>query len=167
VAEDRDRHEFSVAVDEAQRWMGNVDLTWPEQKYSLELTKRRLHQPDFRTRVLRAYKSTCAMCQLRHGELLDAAHILPDAHPQGQPVVPNGLALCKIHHAAYDRNILGVRPDLVIEVQRRVLDEVDGPMLRHGLQDLADQRILVPRVSSEQPDPARLAERYSEFRLAG
>ena len=26
--------------------------------------------------------------------------------------VRNGLALCKIHHAAFDANILGVRPDL-------------------------------------------------------
>src|SRR3954462_10983130 len=107
------------------------------------------------------------MCRLRHPELLDAAHILPDTHPNGLPVVPNGLSLCKIHHAAYDKNILGVRRDLVIEVQPKVLAEIDGPMLRHGLQELAGGRIVVPRSSREQPDPDRLEERYEDFRKAG
>jgi putative restriction endonuclease len=167
VAEESARQEFSVAVDEAQRWMANVDLTWPERRYSLELTKRRLHQQDFRTLVLRAYQSTCAMCDLRHGELLDAAHILRDGHPQGQPVIQNGLALCKIHHAAYDANILGVRPDLVIDVQPRILAEIDGPMLRYGLQELAGHKLTVPRARREQPDQDRLAERYDEFAKAG
>jgi hypothetical protein len=59
--------------------------------------------------VLRAYRDCCAVCRLRHEELLDAAHILPDGHPRGEPVVRNGLALCKLHHAAFDRHILGIR----------------------------------------------------------
>ncbi len=50
------------------------------------------------------------MCRLKHVDLLDAAHILSDSDG-GQPVVTNGLSLCKIHHAAYDRGIVGVRPD--------------------------------------------------------
>jgi predicted restriction endonuclease len=49
----------------------------------------------------------CAVCSLRHGELLDAAHIIGDGKPDGIPIVPNGLSLCKIHHAAYDTNLLG------------------------------------------------------------
>src|SRR5512144_2289313 len=108
------------------------------------------------------------MCRLRHAELLDAAHILPDGHPRGLPVVPNGLSLCKIHHAAFDRNILGVRPDYVIEIRSDVLAEVDGPMLRHGLQDLHRANLAVPpRRTQDQPDPARLEERYERFRAAG
>jgi len=54
---------------------------------------------------------------------------LPDGHPRGEPIVPNGLALCKLHHAAFDRHILGVRPDLVVEVRLDILREVDGPMV--------------------------------------
>jgi putative restriction endonuclease len=106
------------------------------------------------------------MCRLRHAELLDAAHILPDGHPLGNPVVPNGLALCKIHHAAFDSNILGVRPDLVVEVQRRILDEIDGPMLRHGLQELHGSRLLIPRSRASHPDRDRLEYRYEEFSRA-
>ena len=83
-----------------------------------------------------AYNESCAVCSLHHRELLDAAHIIPDSDPLGRgvPVVANGLALCKIHHAAYDANILGIRPDYVVEIHHRLLDEIDGPMLRHGLQ---------------------------------
>ena len=47
-------------------------------------------------------------------ELLDAAHILPDRHPKGEPIVTNGLGLCTIHHSAYDANIIGIDPDTPI-----------------------------------------------------
>ena len=167
VGEDRSRLEFTVAVDEAQRPAGTVDLVWPDKAYAIRLTQQRLHQPVFRTRVLRAYNDTCAICRLRHAELLDAAHILPDSHARGIPVVPNGLALCKIHHAAYDRNIVGIRPDLIVEIQPGVLAEVDGPMLRHGLQEMAGTEIAIPRARDAQPDPDRLQERYTEFLAAG
>lgn len=166
VAEDRERHEFSVAVDEAQRIIDVEHMTPDQRKYSTQLTRRRLHQVQFRAKVLRAYGGTCAMCRLRHPELLDAAHILPDTHPDGQPVVPNGLSLCKIHHAAYDRHIVGVRPDLVVEVRADILAEVDGPMLRHGLQEMQGERLLVPRSRYNQPDQNRLATRYADFRAA-
>jgi putative restriction endonuclease len=106
------------------------------------------------------------MCRLRHADLLDAAHIIRDSDEGGLPVVPNGLALCKIHHAAYDRNILGVRPDLVIDVRRDILDEVDGPMLRHGIQEMAGIRLTVPRQRSAHPDRTNLERRYEEFRAA-
>jgi putative restriction endonuclease len=167
VGEDQHQLEFTVAVDEAQRSMGGIDFAWPDRAYALQLTQRRLHQPVFRTRVLRAYADTCAICRLRHADLLDAAHILPDTHANGLPVVPNGLALCKIHHAAYDRNIVGIRPDLVVEVQPRVLAEVDGPMLLHGLQEMRGVRLTIPRARHAHPDKARLEERYEEFRSVG
>jgi putative restriction endonuclease len=166
VDDDRNRLEFTVAVDEAQRPFGTVDVVWPNKAYALRLTQQRLHQPVFRTRVLRAYNDTCAICRLKHAELLDAAHILPDTHAKGDPVVPNGLALCKIHHAAYDRNIVGIRPDLVVEIQPKILAENDGPMLRHGLQEMAGTRITIPRTAHARPDPDRLEERYQGFRDA-
>jgi len=167
VGEDQQRREFTVAVDVGQRLVDLDALAAPQREYVRRLTNLRLHQPVFRARVLRAYGESCAMCRLRHADLLDAAHILPDTHPRGEPVVPNGLALCKIHHAAYDRNILGVRPDLQVDVQPRVLAEIDGPMLRHGLQEMAGVRLLVPRRIDAQPDPDRLRERYLEFRAVG
>ncbi len=169
AAEERDRQQFVVAVDPAQLMAADLPATavLPDlRNYAERLTRLRLHQPVFRARVLRAYESSCAMCRLRHAQLLDAAHIIADGQPNGQPVLPNGIALCKIHHAAYDSDILGVRPDLVIEVNATVLKEHDGPMLRHGLQALHGSTLVVPRAQAERPDPQRLEERYEEFRRA-
>jgi putative restriction endonuclease len=114
-----------------------------------------------------AYREQCALCRLRHRELLDAAHIIADRDERGEPEVSNGLALCKLHHAAFDREIIGIRPDLIIEVRGDVLLEADGPMLRHGLQGFHGQRIHVPARAPERPDPDRLRERYERFRRAG
>lgn len=136
--------------------------------YVTRMAMVRLHQARFRQRVLHAYSTRCSVCRLHHRELLDAAHILGDRHERGEPVVRNGLALCKIHHAAFDTNILGIRPDHVVEIQTRVLEERDGPMLRHGLQSLHGARLMqVPRRAEDRPDPVRLEERYEQFRAAG
>lgn len=132
--------------------------------YATRPTRTRLHQHGFRTRVLTAYQGRCAMCSLRHSVLLDAAHIVPDGEPGGLAITANGMALCKIHHAAYDELFVGVRPDLVVEVNRDLLEEKDGPMLRHGLQDLHNQRVrVVPRGRIDKPDTERLEWRYERF----
>ena len=138
------------------------------RRYLLAETKRRLHQPLFASRVMLAYDVRCAVCSLHHRELLDAAHIVSDTQATGIPVVPNGMALCKIHHAAYDQNILGMRPDHVIEIHHRLLHEIDGPMLRHGLQQHHGKPLMsVPRRRADRPDPARLLLRYEQFTAAG
>jgi putative restriction endonuclease len=135
--------------------------------YATRIAKQRLHQLTFRHRVLRAYRESCAMCRLHHKELLDAAHILPDTHPEGEPITSNGLALCKLHHAAFDRNIVGVRPDRVIAIRHDILEEIDGSMLRHGLQDLHGQPLLVvPRGERDRPNPEFLTQRYQLFLAA-
>jgi putative restriction endonuclease len=114
----------------------------------------------------RAYITQERLVRVHQAEF-DAAHILPDGHPRGEPIVPNGLALCKIHHAAFDRNILGIRPDLQVEVRSDILEEVDGPMLRYGLQACDKQQLLVPRRPGDKPRPEFLDERYQQFREAG
>lgn len=161
---------FTVAVDDPQAIRGDLPSSVAEaarRAYVTRLARHRLHQVAFRVRVLRAYLQTCAICRLHHAELLDAAHILPDSHPLGDPVVPNGLALCKLHHAAFDRNIIGVRPDFIVEIRPDVLAEVDGPMLLHGLQGFQGGRLVVPRSPALQPNREFLAERYDQFKRAG
>ena len=108
------------------------------RQYVTAVVRQRLHQRGFRERVLRAYQQCCAICRLRHDALLEAAHTLPDIHLFDEPVVPNGLALCKLHHAAFDAYIIGVTPDLEVTVRLDVLQEIDGPMLQHGLQGSGD-----------------------------
>jgi putative restriction endonuclease len=131
--------------------------------YVTATVQRRLHQVAFRERVIRAYRERCALCRLNHRELLDAAHITADTDPEGAPVVSNGLALCKLHHAAFDRMFFAVRPDYRIEVRPAILEESDGPMLIVGLQQIHGQLIDLPASQSQLPDRDRLSRRYEEF----
>jgi putative restriction endonuclease len=168
--EDPDERCFRIALDDKRLIeapaLPSDRAAEARRAYVTRVTLARLHQAGFRERVLRAYQQCCAICRLRHVELLEAAHILPDSDPRGEPVVSNGIALCKLHHAAFDRHILGVRPDLVVEIRRDILDEVDGPMLRHGLQEIAGSSLRVPRAQRDRPDKRFLAERYALFRKA-
>ena len=168
IGNDPVRLTFRIAVDsgllEAVSTAADVVA---RRQYTSRIVRQRLHQASFRLRVLAAYHRQCAMCRLRHDELLDAAHIVGDTDPLGEPAVSNGLALCKLHHAAFDNQIVGIRPDLVIEVRRDVLDEHDGPMLLHGLQGLAGNRIAIPNRLPLQPNRKLLEQRFEVFRKAG
>lgn len=165
---------FSVAVDDATHMEMNIAAnpssavqdTSDEnarRRYVTAAVKVRLHQRTFRERVLVAYQHQCAFCRLRHEELLDAAHIVPDADPMGEPVVYNGLALCKLHHAVFDSNFIGLRPDYVIEVRDDILKERDGPTLAHAIQALHGTHITLPRQLSLRPALGLVETRYKQF----
>lgn len=166
--EERELDQFSLALTEAQRMVQpGSPIEDRMRRYLIRETRQRLHQPVFASQVMLAYEQRCAVCALHHRELLDAAHIIGDTLPHGLPIVPNALALCKIHHAAYDRNIMAIRPDYTVEIHHRLLDETDGPMLLHGLQGRHGQPLMaLPRQRRDKPDPLRLEERYQEFRQA-
>ena len=130
------------------------------------LARRRLHQPLFRSRVLVAYEHRCAICRLPFTELLDAAHIKSDAEG-GKASVSNGLALCKIHHGAFDANILGITPDYQVTIKESVLETFDGPTLQHALKAMHGLTLAqLPHRREERPEPELLEERYSKFLLA-
>ncbi len=162
----------TVAVDDKaslsmpmENWAAD-DGADARRRYITSAVKVRLHQRLFRERVLSAYREQCALCRLRHVALLEAAHITPDSDPGGEPVVTNGVSLCKLHHAAFDQNILAIRPDYVVEIWQEILEEVDGPMLRFGLQEMHGNKINVPRREHLRPDKRALEQRYQSFREA-
>ncbi len=134
-----------------------------ERKYAERLMRQRLHQPAFRAQVISAYETKCAICTLAHGSLLDAAHITPDREEDSSTAVTNGLSLCKIHHTAYDINIVGIDPDYKVHIRQDILQEVDGPMLEHGIKEMNMRSLWIPPAKSKQPDRERLAERFTVF----
>lgn len=166
--EEPDQHQFVIDPDVARgKVTGERPPTEIERRYILHETKRRVHQPLFRAVVLRAYEERCAVCALRPRALLDAAHIVEDSSEEGVAAVRNGLTLCKIHHAAYDSDILGIRPDLIVEIRPDLLDVTDGPMLLHGIQGRHGQGLMaLPRSRAEQPDPELLGRRFERFKSA-
>lgn len=160
---------FTAAVDEKRIALDDSipishDDSFYRRSYLTSHMKVRLHQRSFRERVLTAYQDQCAFCRLKHRELLDAAHIIPDNEEHGDPIVTNGLSLCKIHHAAFDQNIIGITPDYQIKIREDILHEVDGPMLKHGIQELNSQKLILPTHKADWPDRERLEERFQAFR---
>jgi putative restriction endonuclease len=146
-----------------------VQLSPPDlalrREYAMATTRQRLHQPVFRQQVIRAYRSECAICSLRHLDLLEAAHIREDA-AGGEPVVSNGVSMCVLHHRAFDRDVIGIRPDLVVETRASVLGESDGPTLTHALQGVHGRAIRRPTQAEDRPNKQYLEERYERFRAA-
>ncbi|MCP2262433.1 HNH endonuclease [Streptoalloteichus tenebrarius] len=166
AVDEPDQLQVAIALTEDQiRDKSEKAPTEIERRYARQVTRQRLHQPMFRTQVLRAYGERCAVCGLPYQELLDAAHIRPDSHPDGHPVVSNGLALCRLHHAAFDAGLLGIRPDLHIEIHPRVrADKGDDPVSRHGLRELHGRRLAhVPGARRDRPDPTALEARYRDY----
>lgn len=167
VADHPEAREFSLDLTElGARHLDGLAADAPARAYRAQIVRARMHQARFREAVLRAYQSCCAICRLKRAELVEAAHIVGDADG-GEPVVPNGLALCKLHHAAFDRHILGIRPDLRIVIRQDILEEVDGPMLLHGLQGFHDAKLSVlPRRVADRPSSDFLERRWERFRSA-
>lgn len=71
--------------------------------------------PQFRQAVLEAYENCCAMCGLQL-ELIEAAHLVPHAHPSGIDVVPNGIALCALHHKSLDTGLIYIDANYNIQI---------------------------------------------------
>jgi len=135
-----------------------------ERRYALREVKQRLHQASFREAVIAAYAGRCAVSGLPEQRLLDAAHIIADRNePLGQPVVPNGIPLSKIHHAAFDAHLIGIDPDFRVHVANRLLRQNDGPMLE-VLKKLHHGQLHLPVRRKDWPDQERLALRFDEFR---
>ena len=102
------------------------------------------------------------VCHLRLlSLLLDAAHTVADKDERfGQPVVPNGIPLSKIHHAAFDAHLVGIDADYRLHVSERLLGQNDGPML-DALKRLDGGTIHLPNRDKDRPDRDRLALRFT------
>lgn len=139
----------------------------PERRYASRMVQQRLHQATFREAILTAYGGRCALTGLPEPRLLDAAHIVVDRDEDlGQPVVPNGLPLSKIHHAAFDANLIGIDPDFQIHISDALLSINDGPMFEYGVKALRGRSIRLPNRAADYPDRDRLALRFEAFQQA-
>ena len=126
---------------------------------------RKYRAHDFRSRVLGAYGHRCAFCSVQLN-VLDAAHIVPVADEYSSDATSNGLALCKLHHAAFDRNLVAITESLQIETsefavqQLRSLERDGGwSAFRRNLRPA----ILLPSDRRDYPD-RRLVARARQVR---
>ena len=130
-----------------------------DQFPTLKPPPQRRRDPSFRPAVLTAYERRCAVCdfdiRLEEDLLgLEAAHI--KWHAAGGPDnVPNGLALCKLHHHALDRGAIGLTSSGSRQFNLLVSQEISGTS--EAFRQLVDARgrpIRAPQERAQSPDPA-------------
>lgn len=124
----------------------------------------RRRDPAFREKVLLAYEYRCCVCghDLRLGSHvigLEAAHIKWfQAH--GPDVVPNGLALCSLHHKIFDLGAFTVLPaNHQIVFSRHLMggDDTKGRLLAHH-----GAALIQPQSREYLPNPEFLAWHRTE-----
>ncbi|MEX0740802.1 MAG: HNH endonuclease [Pseudohongiella sp.] len=141
------------------------DLNAPVRAYAVREARVRLHQATFRANVLSAYRNRCSLSGLPVPELLEAAHITPDSHTHSSTEITNGIAMTRLHHRAYDANLIGITPGRKIVISDRLMEKNDGPVLT-ALKNLNGQELIPPYNKNQSPDRVRLAQRYEEFLLS-
>jgi len=169
IGEEPAEHQFVVALEQDQKIIPSGEPVAVQEivkRYNERIVKARYHQPLFRARVIHAYEERCAVCRLPFTELLEAAHIRPDSQG-GSTKISNGMSLCKIHHGAYDANIIGISPDYTIHVKDSVLATFDGPTLQHSIKEMDGEALRqIPKETASKPDRELLAERFEKFQKA-
>lgn len=81
-----------------------AQISVPRRTVSRTLMQK-IRQAGFDQRVFTAYGNQCAFCPIQLN-LLDAAHIVPVREPDSTDFTSNGIALCALHHRAYDRTLI-------------------------------------------------------------
>lgn len=127
------------------------------RRYAVLAARRALRELDFRARVLTAYSNTCAMCGVQL-QLLDGAHILPAAHPDSTDGTENGIALCALHHRAFDRALVTFDVSFRIHVNRVRIKTLKESRLDSGLARF--KSALRPILSVPPDKRDRPAERF-------
>lgn len=68
----------------------------------------------------------------------------------------------RIHHRAFDQNLVAISPEYSVAVSPRLLKDEDGPMLEL-LKGFGGASIHIPQRPRERPDVERLAQQYAHF----
>jgi len=91
--------------------------------------------------------------------LTESAHIVPITHPKSTDETSNGICLCALHHAAYDKGLILLKPDYAVEVSSAVLADLARSKLAEGKEAFVrslNAVIRLPPEASLRPRPEYL-----------
>lgn len=130
-----------------------IELTSWTRQTVIQTVKKRLRDSSFQDRVLTAYNYRCAMCGVQL-DLVQAAHIVPVSHEDGTDYTSNGMALCALHHYAYDRGLVFVDEDYSIELNQSKVNKLRAISRDEGLEEFTEALralILLPPATTDRP----------------
>jgi putative restriction endonuclease len=113
--------------------------------------------------VAAAYGQRCAMCGqgMSHPSgrtEIESAHIVSRS-VRGADDVRNGLALCRVHHWAFDNYLVGIRPDGSLEVPQAAAAMIGN----ESLASLNGAKLIVPSDPAHRPHPDALTWASTRF----
>lgn len=124
---------------------------------AIRVTKQRRGQAYFRDTVLNNYDNRCAVTGLPVRELLIASHILPwSGHEAERLNVRNGIALNRLHDAAFDQGLIGFDDHLCLILSKRLRDFLPLNAVKTSFEIHAGQPLQLPN-DAIPPDPEFLA----------
>ena len=130
--------------------IADIQIQNISRKTTIVSVSKKLRDVSFRKRVLTAYSFHCAVCGVQL-KLVEAAHIVPVNHDNGTDETRNGLALCAVHHKAYDQSLITIKEDYSIQISSNRVIDLQNLNLSDGLakfsQDLRPIIILPPAVT--------------------
>lgn len=132
-----------------------IDATPPQRRSVLRTVRQRLRDSRFREKVLTAYHSRCAFCGIQLN-LVQAAHIIPVAHPASIDDVQNGFGACPLHHTAYDQSLITFTDNFDVYHNQEKLAEFARNDLAGGVNMFLEQlyrQINLPADPQQQPRP--------------
>lgn len=106
------------AVNDAQ-----IQTVSEGRRTTISSVRRALRDSSFKERVLTAYSYRCAVCSLQL-DLVEAAHIIPVVAQGSTDETCNGIALCVLHHKAYDRALIAVDPSYNVMLSNNKSDRL-------------------------------------------
>jgi len=124
-----------------------------KEKFSVTHTKYK-RDSTFAKKVYEAYDNKCSMCGLGLG-LIEGAHIVPHSNDKGTDDVTNGIALCALHHKAYDNSLIYFDRDYLIKINTDKIKYMEEMGLDSGFRkftELAFEKLRLPKNYLLQPD---------------
>ncbi|MDA3910627.1 MAG: HNH endonuclease [Bacteroidales bacterium] len=110
------------------------------------LVKTRVNQHYFREVVLANYSNQCAITGIDLPELLNASHIIPWSKNEKERLNPtNGICLSKLYDAAFDRGLIGIKPNYEFIFSRKIKEKTNTEYFKLHFGFLAGQKIKLPQ----------------------
>ncbi len=125
-----------------------------ERQEIVSLVKKKARYWRFREDVLDAYGYACTACGTQL-DLVEAAHIIPVAEPRSHDSIANGLALCVLHHTAYDKAIIAFNPEYQVLYSNSALEMLRRENLADRSEeflDMLNKDMLLPDETACYPD---------------
>jgi putative restriction endonuclease len=132
----------------------------PERQSTIQTINRKIRDVSYKARVLGAYQNTCAFCGIQL-KLVDAAHIMPVSHALSTDETANGIALCALHHRAYDRMLVTFDESYQIKINELRINHLKAEDLGAGADKFVQglrSMIILPATRTDRPYPEYIAK---------